>query len=92
MSTQSDAAKFWAKHDKEVMGKGNYPLNVDYIDEFIMRKARTGAEWATAYALLRVAWAIESAGKQIGGVDEFTGIMRIGAALEAMSTKKRENR
>jgi hypothetical protein len=81
-----------AQHLLEVMGKGYYPLDPEYIDEFIMRKARTEAEWAVAYGLLRVAWAIESAGKQIGGVDEWTGIMRIGAALDAMSVKKRENR
>jgi hypothetical protein len=54
-----------------------------------LEKARTGAEWAIAYALLQVAGAIRSAGREIGGVDEFTGIMRIGAALEAPSAKKR---
>jgi hypothetical protein len=53
-----------------------------YIDEFITRKARQSEGWAIAYALLELGKCITGAGSQIGGVDDFTGIMRVGGSLE----------
>jgi hypothetical protein len=88
MSKQmSEMEKIAAEHRKEVRGEGYWPLDPKYIDEFITRKARLAPEWAMAYALLQVAYAIRSAGSQIGGVDGFTGIQGI---AEALSVKKRE--
>lgn len=77
------AREYWSRHRKEVAGNGDYPLDEKYIDEFITSKARSSPEWAIAYALLQVEQSIRGAAQQIGGVDDFTGIMRIGAYLEA---------
>lgn len=52
------------EHRQEVAGKGRWPLDPEYIDEFIKTKARDSAEWAIAYALLDVALAIRSAGQK----------------------------
>jgi hypothetical protein len=90
MSKQTgEMEKMAAQHQKEVRGEGYWPLDPKFIDEFITRKARLGPEWATAYALLQVAYAIAGAGRQIGGVDAFTGIQGI---AEALSAKQREER
>jgi hypothetical protein len=75
------ARDYWINHHKEVAGNGSYPLDPKYIDEFIEGKARSGPDWAIAYALLQVADAIRVASQNIAGVDDFTGIMRIGAEL-----------
>jgi hypothetical protein len=82
MSEQME--KIAKQHHKEVRGEGYWPLDPKYIDEFITRKARLAPEWAIAYALLQVAQAISGAGRQIGGVDGFTGIQGVGAVLGAL--------
>jgi hypothetical protein len=83
--TNAKFGEHWSvQHDREVRGEGNYPLSPDYIDEFITSKARSGPAWAQAYAILQLAHAINVLGGQIGGVDDFTGIQKIGAWLEAM--------
>jgi hypothetical protein len=80
------------EHNKEVAGNGRYPLDPKYIDEFITSKARDSEGWAIAYALLQVSEAITGAANQIGGVDDFTGIMRIGATLQGIvNVMKRNN-
>ena len=70
------------QHHREVAGKGYYPLDPKYIDEFIKGKARESEGWAIAYALIQLGDCIQGAGSQIGGVDDYTGIMRVGWALE----------
>jgi hypothetical protein len=76
------------RHWKEVAGKGDFPLDPEYIEKFITTKARSGPEWAIAYALLQVGYAIRSASKNIAGVDDYTPPMqaRIATALEAIGT------
>ena len=78
-----EAREYWTQHRREVAGNGDCPLDPKYIDEFIEGKARSGEGWAVAYALLQVSNAITGAAQQIGGVDDFTGIQKIGAYLEA---------
>ena len=78
------AQDFWKEHREEVAGNGSYPLDPKYIDEFITSKARESEGWAIAYALLQLGECITGAANHIGGVDDFTGIMRIGAWLEEL--------
>jgi hypothetical protein len=85
-------SEWWREHNREVAGNGHYPLDPKYIDEFITTKARTSPEWAIAYALLQISNAITGAANQIGGVDDFTGIMRIGAWLEELVKVLRKER
>jgi hypothetical protein len=73
------------EHLLEVNGKGRWPLDPDYLREFITRQARRSPGWATAYALLEVAKAINVLGGHIGGVDSYTGIQLVGVQLERIA-------
>ena len=84
-------SEWWKEHREEVAGNGRWPLDPKYIDEFITTKARESEGWAIAYALLQLGNCVSCAAGQIGGVDDFSGQMRIGAALEAIANVMKRN-
>jgi hypothetical protein len=62
-----------------------YPCDPERYNANWTKAANEGnGMFAVAIALLEVAMEIRNAGFHIAGVDDFTGIMRIGAELEAM--------